>query len=102
MSDPADAARQVTDSTMTTTLLDANPDHADKLVIRLNASPHGISLFAEGYGDRTSEDGHGTPVYLELYEGALRLVVWADINVEEPTHIIGLGAAKERCRRPGD
>jgi hypothetical protein len=91
-----------TSPTMTTTLHDANSDRADKLVIRLVASPHGISLFAEGYGDHPSEEGHGTPVYLELYEGELRLVVWADINVEEPTHIIVLGAAKERCRRPGD
>lgn len=82
------------------TLMDADPDHDGKLPIRLSGSPHGVSLFAEGYGDRTSAEGHGTPVFLELYRGELRLVIWADINDEEPTHIIPLGGAREADRRP--
>lgn len=84
------------------TLMDADHDHDACLPIRLAGSPHGVSLFALGYGDRTSADGHGTPVFIELLRGELRLLVWSDINAEEPTHIISLGGAREDRRRPDD
>lgn len=83
-----------------TTLKDAHPDYDGKLPIRLAVSPNGVSLYAEGYGDRTSAEGHGTPVFLELYKGELRLVVWGDINREDPTHVIPLGASREDRRQP--
>lgn len=35
----------------------------------------------------------GSPVFLELHEGKLRLIVGADINQEEPTHFIDLNGA---------
>lgn len=82
------------------TLIDADPDHDANLPIRLAGSPHGVSLFALGYGDRTSAEGHGTPVFIELYKGELRVIVWADINKEDPTHIIPLGASREDRRQP--
>lgn len=42
-------------------------------------------------------------VLLELYEGVPRLIVWADINSEEPTHIIDLsGADKKKRKNPSD
>ncbi|HMP57726.1 MAG TPA: hypothetical protein PKD86_00110 [Gemmatales bacterium] len=84
------------------TLMDADPDHDASLPIRFAGSPHGVSLFALGYGDRTSAEGHGTPLFLELLRGELRLLVWSDINAEEPTHIITLGGAREDRRRPDD
>lgn len=52
----------------------------------------------EGYGDHNSPDGQGIPVLFEVYEGELRLLVWADINREDPTHIISLDGARERDR----
>lgn len=51
-----------------------------------------------GYGDCTSKDNCGCPIVLEIWEGQLRLVVWADINSEDPTHIIDLENARESKR----
>jgi hypothetical protein len=48
-----------------------------------------------GYGDFCSAPGHGVPVLVELLDGAPRLLVWADINREEPTHVIDLSGAAE-------
>jgi len=54
---------------------------------------------AEGYGDCGSQDGHGFIVKIEFYEGQLWLLVWADINSEDPTHRISLEGALESKRR---
>ncbi len=85
-----------------TTLRDAHPDHDGMLPIRLAVSPNGVSLYAEGYGDCGSTEGHGTPVFIELYKGELRVLVWADINQEDPTHVIPLGGAREDRRQRDD
>lgn len=90
------------DHARSTTLRDAHPDHGGRLPIRVAVSPNGVSLYAEGYGDCTSAAGHGSPVFIELYRGELRLLVWSDINAEEPTHIIPLGGAREDRRLPDD
>jgi len=52
----------------------------------------------ERYGDYCSVEGEGTPILLELFDNELRLVIWADINQEEPTHIISLEGARELRR----
>lgn len=83
-----------------TTLIDADTDHDAKLPVRIVASPHGVSIYAEGHSDFGSAEGHGTPVFLELHQGRLRLLVWADINREDPTHDIDLSGAREDRRRP--
>lgn len=85
-----------------TTLRDAHPDHTGTLPMRLDVTPNGIAVMAEGYGQHDTAKGHGTPVFLELYRGELRLVVWADINDAEPTHMIPLGGARETYRRVED
>jgi hypothetical protein len=51
----------------------------------------------EGYGDKTSADGHGYPVSLEIWQGKLRLVIFDDIESEIP-QIIELETAKESNR----
>lgn len=82
----------------TTTLMDADTGHDGRLSIRLVGSPHGIGVYPEGHGDHTSDEGQGTPVFLELFRGELRVIIWGDINREEPTHIIPLSAAREDRR----
>ena len=57
--------------------------------------PQAIELGFEGYGECGAADGYGRPVRVELYEGKLRLLVWADINSEDPTHTIELNGAQE-------
>lgn len=53
----------------------------------------------KGYGDHCSAEGHGIPICLEVYEGRLRVIVWPDINKEEPT-IIDMEGARETARKP--
>ena len=67
--------------------------------IKVKLLPEGGQLWIqpEGYGDKCSADGHGRPVGLEIWEGRLRLIVYNDINEEEP-RIIDLENARETCR----
>jgi len=51
----------------------------------------------QGYGDKTSADGCGYPIGLEIWEERLRLIVFTDINCEDP-QIIDLEKARESCR----
>ncbi len=89
-----------TTQSLETTLIDTDTEHADKLPIKIVALPHGVSIYAEGHGDFGSAEGHGTPVFLELHRGRLRLLVWDDINREDPTHDIDLSGATESRRHP--
>ena len=79
---------------LTTTLKDADPESSDTLQVRVDANDSAILIFPKGYGDFDSATGHGCPVFLELYQGRLRLIMFADINDEEPK-IIDLESARE-------
>lgn len=89
--------RQTTDQ-RNVTLRDVAEDRGGSVAIRIDCRETGINICPTGYGDSNSEPGHGAPIYLELYEGELRLLVWSDINSEEPTHVISLEGAKENRR----
>lgn len=78
-------------------LADAHPEHSERLPVRVVANDSAISIFPEGYGDFGSADGHGCPLFIELYEGRLRLIAFADINQQDPS-IIDLEAAREDQR----
>ena len=54
----------------------------------------GLAIHPEGTG---VFDGPSAPVCLELYDGQLRLLVWEDINEQEPT-IIDLSETHESER----
>ena len=86
--------------TLEVTLADADPSCDGQQSIKVVPDHHGVSIVAKGYGDRGSADGHGSPMFLELYRGRLRLLVWADINVEDPTHVIDLEDSREDRRHP--
>ena len=79
---------------LTTILNDADSESSDTVRVRVTANDSAISIFPVGYGDFGSAPGHGCPVFLELYRGRLRLIVFADINAQEPT-IIDLESARE-------
>jgi hypothetical protein len=51
----------------------------------------------QGYGEKCTEDGEGSPVGMEIWEGRLRLVVFNNINSEDP-QIMDLENAKETAR----
>jgi hypothetical protein len=65
---------------------------------RQGVSP-GMEISADRYGVKTMEPDCGAVAYLEQYNGELRLLVWADINQEDPTHVISLEGAHESKRR---
>jgi|TARA_R110000824_G_scaffold116455_8_gene267916 hypothetical protein len=59
----------------------------------------GVYIRPEGTGDHTADSGHGWPVLVEIYEGRPVVRIWADINDEDPTHIIPLDGALESNRK---
>lgn len=79
------------------TLIDVlRQSHEQK--VGVHVTNEAVYLFAEGYGDAGSADGHGSPVIIENHCGELRVIVWGDINSQEPTHVIGLDGARESQR----
>lgn len=84
-------------------LLDVAEGHEDVINVEVSSEMDDLALLIApvGYGDYSSMEGLGCPILLERYGGRLRLVVWGDINQEEPTHIIDLEGARESCRKPG-
>jgi hypothetical protein len=67
--------------------------------IKVNILSEGGQLWLrpQGYGDKCSVDGEGWPIGIEIWQGQLRLIVYYNINREDP-HIIDLEKSKESCR----
>jgi len=72
-----------------------------KLQITVTDKGGALNIYPQGYGDFSSADGHGTPIFVEIWEGRLRLVTWADINEQEPV-VTDLESAKETNRKSED
>jgi hypothetical protein len=70
-----------------------------KIRIGIEKDNLGVEIHPEGTG---TYDGAYAPILLEQHEGTLMLVVWADINQQEPTHLIDLSTAMESCRTDTD
>ena len=81
--------------TYTTTIKEQCPDvsHSE---VKVNILSKGgqIWIQPEGYGEKCAVDGEGWPIGIEIWHGKLRLVVFDDINSEEP-QIINLERARE-------
>lgn len=77
-------------------------DQADYEAPTLNAEVEdfngSILIKVEGYGEKCSDAENSHPVVIELYEGELRVIAWADINQEDATHIIDMSGAKSENR----
>lgn len=70
-----------------------------KVEVRQN-SDHTLELLPEGYGENDAVDGNGSPVFLDLWNDRLRVVVAPDINVNGQPTIIDLEGAREDARYP--
>jgi len=81
-----------------TTVRDQDTNEKHRLTFT-NCNGCGVLLHVKGYGDKCSDNGKGYPVMIEVYEGKLRVIIWADINEEEPTHTIELDGAMESKRK---
>ena len=75
-------------------LADADSESLGSLPVRIEASDFCISIFPQGHGDFGLEDGHGCPLFLELYQGRLRVIAFPNINNED-LQIIDLSSARE-------
>ena len=67
--------------------------------VKVSVERDGVALIVhpEGYG--VYDTDNSAPIILERYKGRLRLIVCADINEEEPTHIIDLENARVAVRQ---
>jgi len=72
-----------------------------QIKVRLFAEGGQLWLQPDGYGDKCSAEGHGTPVGLELWQGRLRLIVFDDIN-EEAARFMDLENTRETARQEED
>ncbi len=70
-----------------------------KVRIGIEKDIFGLVIHPDGTG---TYDGSYAPILLEQHEGTLRLIVWGDINVQDPTHIIDLYDALESKRTEAD
>jgi len=79
-------------------------DEKSSISLKMEVSPgdHLLMIGAEGYGEMTANDGNGFPVVIEYVEKTFRILVWGDINREEPTHVISLEGAREDVREVAD
>jgi hypothetical protein len=57
-----------------------------------------LAIQIDGYGDKYSVNGEGSPIVVDFYNNKLKVLVWADINKEDTTHSIDLDGAKEDKR----
>lgn len=85
-------------TTLNLSLSDNDSESQETLPIRIEISDVAISIYPQGHGDCRSDDGQGCPLYLEFYQGHIRVVAFSDINTEVP-HIIYLSGAREDRRR---
>jgi hypothetical protein len=75
-------------------VLDASKATSD-VTVSVEKDDLALIIHPEGMG---TWDGPYAPVLLERHDGKIRLVVWADINQHDPTHIIDLSGALESKR----
>jgi hypothetical protein len=80
------------------TLLDQESKETRRAIVRVG--PLGIEVAVEGYGDATTRNGFGAPIFIELQDKVLMVHLWADINQEDPTHSVCMEGALEDKRAP--
>jgi len=87
-----------------TILVDQHPEYKTRHKIGITEDNNLVSVEFDGYNNCSTCDsaefgvGHRTIVGFEVWEGELRCLVWADINKEDPTHVICLDGAKVTAR----
>jgi len=77
-------------------------DEKGKLHVKVEGNGDVILIRPKGYGDNCSQNGHGTPILIELQNGVPTVYIWADINKEDFTHKITLKNAAEDKREEDD
>jgi hypothetical protein len=88
----------MSEKTYTINIKEQCPD-APLLEIKVNILSEGgqIWIQPQGYGEKCAADGEGFPIGIEIWQNRLRLLVFDDINREDP-QIIDLEKARETAR----
>ena len=70
-------------------------DSSKSIDVKVCCSDHaGVGIWVDSHSTKTApNDDPDAIVYLEVEDGRPILRVWADINSEEPTHVIDLSGA---------
>jgi hypothetical protein len=77
------------------------PNDKPHLPIKIVGNGGQILIGFEGYGEHGADVEHATPVLIEVWDGKLRVIVFGDINNEDPTHTIEMEGARESNRQSG-
>lgn len=77
-------------------IVDSNDGYKTEKEIDVRMGRLGVYIGAKNYSTKTGEEDE--IIMIEQSEGKLRLIVWGDINEEDPTHIINLNGARESRR----
>lgn len=73
-------------------------DSGVNLPIRISIVDSIIWIGAKGYGTMGEEDPHGYPIGVELIGGELKVILWDNINYDDPK-VISMEGASEKNRR---
>jgi len=88
----------MSENNYTTTIKEQCTDTApSEIKVNILSEDGQIWIQPKGYGEKCTIDGAGYPIGIEIWQGRLRLIVFEDINREEP-QIIDLEKAKESRR----
>jgi hypothetical protein len=80
------------------TLTDRKTERTQVVEVTPNGNG-GFEISMPGYGSNGMEDGHGAPIFVELYDGEITAHLWADINNPDPTASINMEGAREEARQ---
>ena len=88
----------MSEKTYTITIKEQCPD-APPIEITVNILSEGGQIWIQpkGFGEKCAMDDEGWPVGIEIWQGRLRLIIFDDINREDP-QIIDLESARETAR----
>jgi hypothetical protein len=73
---------------------DCNTEEGDITGYIDNSLNLGIALNFSGYSDYCSNDDNGTPIYIQAHNNELKVIIYGDINQEDPTHSISIEGAR--------
>lgn len=74
-------------------------DEGGSIETWVSIGPTGILFRAKDHPDHGCSAEVGTPLMIDYVSGQLRVMVWSNINQEDPTHIISLAGAHVSNRK---
>ena len=72
---------------------------AKPIKTRVVAGGMAAIICPQGFGVATNLEDFGSIVFVEQWNNELRVLVWSDINQEDPTHTISLEGARLENRK---